>query len=289
MTRKEFGLRECAVKTAFYENDLEQAVSMVMRLIDRSPSKKFYRFRPPKMHEINALENNEIYLCRPAVYEDEGDCEILYDIAELCRYFMLEMKPKKYERLYDYVNNKLMDEIVSRMENEPRFKKMRDEIRNECLVACITQNNTKYMWENYAQNGEGICLEYDMADVLLGHDSMLKIFPVRYVEDRNKTEDIFFTSKELNDTDEAFDNARRKYLLSCMTKNRIPFSQEREWRLLCEYQELNDGENGKLYDFVPPTKIVLGKNISKHPEFMEKVLEYALNKKIDVEQYKVCE
>lgn len=31
-----------------------------------------------------------------AVYEDSGGCEMRFDVEDLCKYFMLEMKPERY-------------------------------------------------------------------------------------------------------------------------------------------------------------------------------------------------
>ena len=51
-----------------------------------------FRFRPPKGYEIDTLEAEQIFLCKPSVYEDSGDCEILFDLRDLCEYFMLERR-----------------------------------------------------------------------------------------------------------------------------------------------------------------------------------------------------
>lgn len=283
MTRKELSLRENAVIHAYSIGDKEAAIDFVMELRERNTEKKLYRFRTPKMHEVEALQKEKIYLCRPSQYEDFEDCKIEYDIADLCKYFMLNVKPEKYEKFFRLMDDNTMQQIIKNMEENPKFKRLNDNIRNECLIACISENYNSKMWEIYAQNYEGICYEYDLDSIILGIKN-LRFFPVRYVEDRKNTKDIRFDSSDYNDTADAYQRAINKYMLSCLTKNKVPYAREYEWRLICEYMELNNGKTGTLFDFILPSKIILGKNISNIPEFENAIIGCANNKGIPVKK-----
>ena len=71
---------------------------------------------------------------------------------------------------------------------------------------------------------------------------------------------IWFTSKEYNFEDNS-EPEYLKFLFSCLTKERIPYSSEAEWRLFSDFSELEEGENGKKFDFlVKPRAIVLRSN-----------------------------
>lgn len=73
-------------------------------------------------------------------------------------------------------------------------------------------------------------------------------------------------------------------MLSCLTKNRVPYSCEHEWRLIYEHIELDDGKTGALFDFIPPSKIILGSHISKNPIFENAIIKCAERKGITAEK-----
>ena len=87
--------------------------------------------------------------------------------------------------------------------------------------------------------------------------------------------DIWFTSKEYNFEDNS-EPEYLKFLFSCLTKERIPYSSEAEWRLFSDFSELEEGENGKKFDFlVKPRAIVMGRNIERNLDFRDRVREYS--------------
>lgn len=72
-----------------------------------------------------------------------------------------------------------------------------------------------------------------------------------------------------------------KFLFSCLTKERIPYSSEAEWRLFSDFSELEEGENGKKIDFlVKPRAIVMGRNIERNLDFRDRVREYSSKSEI---------
>ena len=64
MARNDLTLRIQAVLCAYKDNNLEQAIDYVMNLYKRNKVKKLYRFQPPKQHEIDAIRDSKIYMCR---------------------------------------------------------------------------------------------------------------------------------------------------------------------------------------------------------------------------------
>lgn len=97
-----------------------------------------------------------------------------------------------------------------------------------CVIACATDKISDYMWKNYASKKTGVALEYDLQNILKQLCLMpdIKLFPVRYVDERANTEDIWFGPEDYNS--EGNDKILQKYILSCLTKNRFPYSQESE-------------------------------------------------------------
>lgn len=265
MTRKELEIRACAVESAYSDNDIDKAAKYVMKLYKRNAEKKLYRFRPPKMREVDAIKNSQIYLCRPCMYEDNGDCEWIDDIEALVEYYR-KINPGKYAPFKQQFTKEKYSEIAESLRNNLKYIRIQNRIRNMCLISCITDKMNDYMWENYALKSQGICLEYNFEEVLLAIDKLkIRFFPIRYVDNRKQLKDIQFgpIEYEMDPSDELM---ARKYILSCMTKERVPYAEESEWRVLCENID-ESIEKGQLYDFIKPSKIYLGKNINKGNEF----------------------
>lgn len=276
LTRGELHRREEAVVSGFIERNGDKAFAHVQELIKINANEGvLFRFRPPKEYEIDTLVAEQIFLCKPSIYEDTGDCEILYDIRDLCRYFMLEIKPEKYKRFSSMFDDAFYDEIMEKVKGKSAYEVLREKIRDQALVACFSEKYEDYMWDEYASNSEGICLMYNLQEVFLAAGNELKFYPVRYVDNRRNQKDIWFTSREYNERDD-YELAHLKFLLSCLTKERIPYSKEAEWRLFYDFSTLDKGESGKKFDFhVKPRAVIMGKNIDNNPTFRDRVQNYA--------------
>lgn len=276
MTRGELRRREQAVIAGFVERDGDKAFRYVKEIIDINASDGvLFRFRPPKQYEIDTLESKKIFLCRPSIYEDSGDCEILFDIEDLCRYFMVEMKPNKYRNIANHVNKDFYEAIISAMEEKTEFIDLKKRIRDQALVSCFSERYDEKMWKKYADDSEGICLVYNLREIFINLSENLKFYPVRYVDDRKKQCDIWFTSQEYNNEDNS-ESEHLKFLLSCLTKDKVPYSSEAEWRLFYDSASLKDDEDGQFFDFsIKPKIVIMGKNIDRNINFRKSVEEYA--------------
>lgn len=92
MTRGELRRREQAVIAGFVEREGDKAFRYVKEIIDINANDGvLFRFRPPKQYEIDTLESKKIFLCRPSIYEDSGDCEILFDIEDFWAKFLINV------------------------------------------------------------------------------------------------------------------------------------------------------------------------------------------------------
>lgn len=287
MTKKELEIRENAVLYAYKYNDVDKAVQYVMQLYDRNKEKKLYRFRPPLQREIDAIKKAEIYLCFPRMYasKDPEDCRWIDDIETLFKYEVNIRNAEKYSPYGKIFTEEKYQEMSERMRNTPKYIDYKNRVSNMCLISCISDKNTSYMWETYTKNSEGLCLEYDFSDVLYAISGLnIRLFPIRYVKNRNQTKDIQFGPAEYAE-DAPDELMRNKYILSCMTKNRLPYSKDSEWRVLCEQPEdLPLTESGKLFPFIRPSKIHLGKNIDHNPQFKSAVIDMCTESNIPLVQ-----
>lgn len=283
MTRKELLLRENVVINAYSIGNKSTAIDYVMKLRERNTRHKLYRFRPPKMHEVDALNKEKIYLCRPSQYEDSGDCKIEYDIYNLYEYYIRNIKYPEHKYDFCFIDDNAMQQLIGKIKENHKFQQLNEIIRNECLIACISESYNSYMWEHYAQNSEGICFEYEMDNIVMGIKHPLRFFPIRYVDNRSETKDIKFNSDDFKDTSINCEKAANKYMLSCLTKDKVPYAKEYEWRIIYDHIKLNDNKTGALFDFILPSKIILGKNISNNRDFANAIIKCAKNKGINIE------
>lgn len=250
---------------------------------------KFFRFRPSRMYEVDAVKTGQIYLCRPTCYDDLGDCDWIDDLEDLIIHMEVE-KADEVQQKGQQINSSLRItperssiEDAKRIREHPKYKAMQEKMRRQCLVACITDKMTSYMWKEYAVDSEGICLEYDIAPVFFKASEMQCAFgPVRYVTKRKELKDIQFNLDDyMDDSQERMIN---KYYLSCMTKEKFPYAKESEWRLFWEYADIPEDQNGRSFEFIRPSKIYLGKNIDRNIKFKEGILNVAKEYGIPVEQ-----
>lgn len=276
MTRGELRRREQAVVAGFVERDADKAFNYVQEIININANDGvLFRFRPPKDYEIDTLEAEKIFLCRPSIYEDSGDCEILFDIENLCKYFMFEMKPEKYGKIMGSVTEDFYNTIMKAIELKTEFIDLKEKIRDQALVSCFSEQYSEKMWEKYANDSEGICLMYNLREIFLNLPKELKFYPVRYVDVRKGQQDIYFTSNEYNNGNDS-EPEHLKFLLSCLTKEKVPYSSEAEWRLFYDNALLEIDKVGQYFDFlIKPKALIMGKNIDRNSAFKKRVEEYA--------------
>lgn len=185
------------------------------------------------------------------------------------------IRPQNRNSPRELAYDKFYNDVIEQLNKNARFENLRNKIRDQALVACFSERYDEFMWKNYTLDSEGICLVYNLNDIFLSLPSELKFYPVRYVDNRKKQKDIWFTSKEYNFIDNS-EPEYLKFLFSCLTKERIPYSSEVEWRLFSDFSELEEGENGKKFDFlVKPRAIVKGRNIERNLDFRDRVREYS--------------
>ncbi len=136
-----------------------------------------------------------------------------------------------------------------------RFDPRGDEwVRFKSYVACFTdRKHSLSMWNDYAQEGHGMCLEYTYDDICrFAEDNNLLFSPVRY-------------SNEEPDPGSKYGS-----LMSMMSKPLIE-ADEYEWRLwkIDPYSS----DIGKLMSSINPRRIILGRNVDRSSALYGELLE----------------
>lgn len=132
-------------------------------------------------------------------------------------------------------------------------------------VACFTESNTNLpMWAHYTNGHKGVCLEYDFPKILKS-TFVDRMFPVFYVNELPNGISLVLDSgiNRVSSSD---------YLLLHKLND---WNYEKEWRLVLDasfwYTNLKNipkefYEEGKIIDFIRPSKIYLGYKVAEDKE-----------------------
>lgn len=107
-------------------------------------------------------------------------------------------------------------------------------------ISCFTYNPSNFMWEKYANKGNGFCMEFDLKN-------SDKFFPVIYLN-KNK---IDYTDDIIKSFDFQQDSIIKLAILPWVTKD-LNFQRENELRFLCG--DIYDSENGPMNGKIAPNK-----------------------------------
>jgi hypothetical protein len=128
-------------------------------------------------------------------------------------------------------------------------------------IACFAdRNDSILMWSHYTPNHKGICIEYNYKDIIEYIDMRknssegLSLLPVRYSDE--------ITQYNLDD----LGNANPKKFASFIFSKSNIWSYENEWRLVETINREKKDIKGTKVNFIKPTAIYLGANISSENE-----------------------
>lgn len=209
----------------------------------------------PEIHELNdpyegeLLYNNEIL--KNAYFKnkkEEFDKEIIGDINDFPK--------EQHKRIYELRERMLNKESDQYIESLKKF------IHEGIYFICLSSSNKiNSLWAHYANNHDGICIEYDIKNC---NEPFFKnsCFKVEYVETSDDTSDIkdFINKNEID-----FNLVLKPFL-----KKSIEWEYEKEWRIILEKENIKRELHFEPYKpyikFLKPSKVYLGLNISRKNE-----------------------
>ena len=155
-------------------------------------------------------------------------------------------------------------------------------IRKETFAFCLAEESDNLaMWETYANNAKGFCIEYEIPDdTFLGQRILMNLLPMYYGErEFIKFFDVLVrgltSKKQINGV--SYEDYE-KWFLSVYTKNET-YSFQKEWRVVFT---ADMGGNKQPFPFIK--SIILGEKISD--ENKAKLIEIAKSKGYEVYQRK---
>ena len=323
------------IKNLFSSDPSEINTKKAINLKYKNTPSSLYRYRPfdKNRHSLELLETDKIYLSKPAEYNDPFDCGLILTTKDLSEDFIKEVivestfndlkkiskcstKEKvKLKRSKD-IRNDLPKFVVKKTrpnispEERPKYIEIEKRMFTEgfyldpgfsqnIYVGCFSETNKSIlMWSHYANNHEGLCIEYNFKELGLSNFFSRFIFPVIYKSN------IFNMNDYLPDSKKDFGNVFKNYIdgikiddfLDRITVPEVngelnnmalfynalvkyeDWKYEKEWRYVFPY---NDPENKKMYLPVPkPKAIYLGAKTSK--ENFKKILKIGKDRDINV-------
>lgn len=242
-----------------FSNNAKEAKRVLLDNIDKT--QMIYKYCRGLSRDLENIRNEKLWLSSAFGFNDPYDCLMTVDCGLKIKY----PQSQKREAMQTYL----------RQESENRKSEL---LRSSIFVSCFSEiNNSFPMWGYYAAEHKGMCLGYNLYDLIERYDCM----PVIY-SDKLRYYDV--------------SDSERNFLQSTLTKS-SEWSHEKEWRIVIK-KPSKEGKNGILENFTKPKEIFIG---CRHREIenyayriyhneaedemyieLEDLLEYAENEEVEV-------
>lgn len=171
---------------------------------------------------------------------------------------------------------------------------LREGVRKRLQIYCLTYDkNNRKMWEDYADNRKGFCIEYDFRDLdkysFEDLKKLLYLVPVYYAKNQpyfnvQKLFD-FVIDREIDPKTNMNDYDIEKHLYKALPYKHTDFACEKEWRL---YVDNIKGETqNNIFDFPFISAIYMGHDVESVNEKRLKTI--AKNLKIKLYKQEIDE
>lgn len=219
------------IKQAYYTN----------RLNKRIPNRLF-RYTNLNEYVLYNLKENELTVTNPELFNDVYDGTIHRNTFPYIEKRFVELNNQLSNFGYSDIK---MDMKYLKKDFEEKDKFFMTFMREDTRVASFSEDEKSIlMWSHYANNNQGICVEYDFTQNL---NITSLIYPIIYLDNP-----IDFTSLLENPQNK---DIEMSVLLSTIVKSKV-WEYEKEWRLIFYFSGGN-----KLNNRVPIINIPVPKTI----------------------------
>lgn len=240
--------------------------------------KYLYKYYSNKPCNLESIKNCKLWFSAPCNYNDVFDCDLSVDEKAIMDFITNSFPDKRGVR----VGSQMWHEISKKSNHSVReLKKVLANIRNTIGIACFSESDDSLlMWSHYANNHTGICVEYDMIEVI----DELKFTPVPVLYSGNRVVINKIGPKSIND--DALDS-----FIHCVVTKSIEWSYEKEWRIIRDQEACGDRwdttNKGALLDMVRPNSLILGCMVNENLERQAKA--YCNDNRINLYKMKKSE
>lgn len=229
----------------------KQAINLVKNK-NRYLQEPLYQYTKIK-HSEDMINDNLMFLSTLEGFNDplEGDLKCNFDK-------MINIVLD--EELYKNFSDEQKEQIKSDYKNAEikNYKNGWERVKEQVSVACFCEKyDINPMWAHYADNHQGICVEYDFTNC---KPIMDLCFPVYYIDEANNTEICLKILKDFK--------AKNRLISQLFLKKGRDWSYEKEWRIVIPNTMHIKGvnfqwKNRKRYlKFLKPEAVYLGYKVN---------------------------
>lgn len=230
-------------KKYIFLNNLKEAKRVLLDNTDEN--QMIYRYCRGLNRDLKNLKNHQLWVSSVFGFNDPYDCLVTVDCGLKASY----PESQRREAMEKYMKQKAENKITEAM-------------RSSLFVACFSEkNNSLPMWGYYAADHKGICLGYNLHELIKKYQCM----PVIY------SDKLYFYKEN---------NAERNILANTLIKS-DEWAHEKEWRIVIN-DDVNIGKPGIIKDFVMPKEIYIG---CKQQETIKENNNRRLGNKTGIELY----
>lgn len=194
------------------------------------------------------LSNRTLRFTKPTKFKDLLDCS--EEIVEATEDFVYEAVNRRYKNVPTTLKIKILSQALERYRNgEEIMKSFYFQEREKMIVTCFSKrSNNEYMWENYAQNHTGLCLEFFLENQVK-LDGLGEIYPleVNYYPPNKKV---------------IYKHGDAEWIGDWVTSKSLDYSEEEEVRWLFIGVNLNGDSLDIVYPHKLLSKVIFGKQTS---------------------------
>ena len=212
--------------------------------------------------KIATFENKQVYLSSPLYFNDPYDCQLNMTLVNSMDDF-LKLGMNRKERRIVKMKSKIRKEIEKEtVDLQEEISKDWNNFRSKMLICCFTESWDNFlMWSHYASTYNGICVEYDVQELLQCKKMPM---PVLYTDKLIATKD-YLTKQDFY---KAEPEVMYKAGIYAVLSKHLSWSYENEWRLI----EIEDFiMDGKVCELPKPSAIYFGQNLDR--EIKERLIE----------------
>lgn len=192
-----------------YKDELKEFSRILKHKIKEGKETKLYRFSKADMYNIISLKNDEIYLSEAGKMND----------------------------IFEGVQK-------SDDEQMPTSKQL-EMISDIARIKCFTENkDSSYMWGNYGDSAQGICVEYELSKLDSNSKILEHIFPIVYSDNRfegdYKIEDFIKCRVGIDTEREKYDIGELSEIDALYLVKSKEWEREKEWRILYNIYDIKE-------------------------------------------------
>lgn len=199
-----------------------------------SEVKYLYKYCPIGKNQLNALAQGMLWYSKPARFNDPFDTRFYVDGR--MHSYANEIDTKKIE---DKFGSDMSDaNVLKKVSLQPLLAKFREEIEELGILSLATSNKNLLMWSHYADEHNGMCLEFERINgCQLADDKETQ--PVFYTDNHPRLSPSSLLGKEEK-------LSAKKRILNAKSKH---WEYEEEWRHIVDVGD-------RLYTWPAPLKAV---------------------------------